>query len=708
VLGALPRLPNGKIDRKALPAPVVQAATSAAERVAPRNALERTVVTAMESVLKLPGLGVHDDFFALGGHSLLAARLTSALNRDLGLSLPLRTLFEAPTAETLAVAIEKAQASNIPRRKPLPYNPARRFAPLTPAQERIRFIKELYPDDVVYNTPSAHRLLGDMNLPAFQRAFAALLQRQPALRTCIMPAAGGGYEQHVVDDPIAPIPLVDLSDLAPELREQRMLSEIQVAATRPMNLYKIPLFSAVMYRMSPTDHVLMFAAHHIVWDGWSFDVFYADIAALYAAELAGTAADLPPLTTSLGDYAEWFNDWLQGAEAAAQLDFWKHRFATVQTPQPMATDLPRTPGMIGEGHWVMFELGEGLTRRLRAKARAHDLTLNMLTMSVFVAMLGRLSGSPHLILGVPVRGRQMSELESVVGFFNNLLPIPFVVEPEAPLGQALRTLKQELLQAMSNQEIPFELLSALPEIASKASSAGLYQASFGFQDVRDRCKQWGNLSHSRVPLFQNGVTEELNLALVELPKRVTGSVSYNVKVYTETTAQALTDWYLELLNRVADTEGLTVGQLTDPQGSAPAAHLLALAERAQLQAASVSALPPVVSERPVGATPLAGREAELAQVWAQLLGIAASDMRASDNFFDLGGDSMLAMRAVEAAVVAMGVRVDGRRYIYESLGQIAATPASNPSPEDGAPVGAPHRPGLLGRLFSTMGRRKPS
>ena len=179
-LNELPLLPNGKIDRKALPAPSVARTPEALEpaaHVAPRTELERAVLAAMESVLNLPGLSVRDDFFALGGHSLLAARLASRLSRELGAGVSLRTLFEAPTAEKLAAAIARARDGGVVRRAPIAHDPRRRSAPLTPMQERIRFIEELHPGRVVYNTPSAHRLVGPIDRAKFAQAVREMVRR---------------------------------------------------------------------------------------------------------------------------------------------------------------------------------------------------------------------------------------------------------------------------------------------------------------------------------------------------------------------------------------------------------------------------------------------------------------------------------------------------------------------------------------------------
>ncbi|HJV95636.1 MAG TPA: amino acid adenylation domain-containing protein, partial [Albitalea sp.] len=380
VLDAMPLLPNGKVDRKSLPAPEMTRQADAAERVAPRNDLERAVLAAMEAVLNLPGLGVHDDFFALGGHSLLAARLTSRLNRDFELSLPLRTLFESPTAEKLALAVEHARATSAPKRQPILHDPKRRSAPLTPMQERIRFVEELHPGRVVYNTPSAHRLTGTMDVPKFELALREMVRRQPALRTCIS-AVPQGHVQTIAESIDFALPYEDLSALPEAEREAELMRRMQAIVDVPIDIYSAPLFRVALYKLAADQHAFLFMPHHIIWDGWSFDLLYEEMSAIYSAMVDGRANPLPPLAVTYGDFAQWHSEWMQGPDFAAQLQYWKDRFAKAVMPKAPKPDNPRRAGMTGEGAAEWVRLDKTLTERLREIARTADATLNMLTMA---------------------------------------------------------------------------------------------------------------------------------------------------------------------------------------------------------------------------------------------------------------------------------------------------------------------------------------
>ena len=697
VLPAIPLLPNGKVDRKALPAPDMSHLPSAAERVAPRNELEASVLAAMESILNLPGLGVHDDFFALGGHSLLAARLTSRLNRDLELNLPLRTLFESPTAEKLALAVDKARSANAPKRKPLVHQAGRRIAPLTPAQERIRFLEELQPGRVLYNTPSGHRLTGPMDVAKFRQALHEVVQRQPSLRTSIGPNPDGpGPVQIIAESVEFELPYEDLTMLPEAEREPELMRRMQAIVDTPLDIHRGPLFRVALYKLADELHGFLFMPHHIIWDGWSFDLLYDEMSAAYGALVAGRANPLPKLPVSYGDYAQWHAEWMQGPEFDEQLRYWKERFSKSPMPKAPQPDHPRRAGMTGEGASEWIRLDKALTDRLREIARSADSTLNMLTMAVYTAMMAQVVESNSIVIGVPVRGRLMAEVEPIMGFFNNLLPVQLPVRHETKAVDFIRGIKQELLEVFSHQDIPFERLATEPEVAAR-SRVGLYQALFSFQDARDRKRQWGDLSQKTILIFQKGATEDLGLWLMEVPNGLEGGFTYNADIYTRETAAAFHDRYVELLKRLAANPQLTLTDMMAVEGSAAANSLRRLAPR------EADVVSPAAANAGGTAALLPATQRAIAEVWAGLLGMDAGQVTAQDNFFELGGSSLLAMQAVSQLEQRLGRSVSARGYVFETLGQLAASyeaaePAAAPKPVvEAAPKG-----GVMKRLVKLV------
>jgi amino acid adenylation domain-containing protein len=706
-LPSFPELHNGKLNRHALPKPGQGVLARAAERIAPRNDIERQVLAAMESVLDLPGMSVLDNFFTLGGHSLLAMRLTTRLNGEFGVALPLRTLFESSTVESLAVAIEAAQARGGEKRAAIRHDARQDTAPLTTMQERVRFLEELQPGRVLFNTPSGHRLTGPMDVAKFELALREIIRRQPVLRTRIARSPDGeGHVQKIEERVDFALPVEDLSALPTDEREATLLRRMQAIVDTPIDIAAAPLFRVALYKLAAEEHAFLFMPHHVIWDGWSFDLLYEEISSIYGALVAGRPVTLAAPGVTYADYARWLDAWLGGSDAAQQLQFWKTRFANAPLPKAPITDMPRKPGMSGEGatEWVRFD--RDLTGRLREVAGRHDLTLSMLTMSIYAAMMSAAIDSSSIVVGLPVRGRLSPETEHVMGFFNNLLPVQFKVDPAQSLGQFLASVRRDTLDVFEHQEVPFERMASEPEIAPRAQRFGLYQVLFSFQDARERQREWGPLHHSSILLFQKGATEDLGLWLMEVPGGLEGGFTYNSDIYLPETAAAFRERYAELLRRVADDSSVSLSDLIDASSSPSAQWLRRLSgTHVPTTIGSNPAQPPPARIDSVAADFGSDSERLLAKIWADLLHIEIREVSPRDNFFDLGGNSLLAMRAVEASGRALGFRIDARRYFNESLAQLASAQAS--STVAPATAGAPSRNdtsrGLLKRVFAAFG-----
>jgi amino acid adenylation domain-containing protein len=689
-MAALPLLPNGKIDRGALPAPG-GLSRGRAPRVAPRTDVEIRVVAAMEAVLKLPGLGLDDDFFLLGGHSLLATRLAARLGSEFGVAVPLRTVFEAPDAKRLSAAILASIDRPRSTRRAIARSLDEPVSPLTVMQDRIRFVESLHPGRVTYNAPSAHRLRGPLDVAALERAFRELVARQPVLRTRIETIGDAGVQrvQETVD---VSIPLVDLGGVEPERREEALMLQMRSIVDRPIDIHRAPLFRVALYRLRPDEHVLLFMPHHIIWDGWSFDLLYRELSELYPAALEGRPHALPPLPVTYGDFARWQASWIDSEECRAQLDHWVSVFSRVRALRPLPTDRPRQAGMSGAGaiEWIRIE--RELVDELRTVATAAGATLNMLLITVYAATLSEmLSGAP-LVLGVPVRGRAIEQLETVMGFFNNLLPLPLVLDPNDSIAAGVAAVRVALLEGFANQDVPFEHIAAEPTVAALAGKAGLYQSLFSFQDARERERRWGPLTHESVMLMQRGATEDIGLWLMEVPGGLEGGLNYNADLFDASTAVAVRDRLLGLLRRVARGGWASFGELLADPGSDAATlhHWVSLrdARPPERRDATATASEPRPAPVPEGSA----TEQAMRTQWATLLGIEPGLIEPGDNFFDLGGNSLQAMRCVEAMERASGRRIEPRRYVFESLRQLAAA-------YDSAPAASPKRSGLLGRLF---------
>jgi amino acid adenylation domain-containing protein len=562
VLDVIPLLPNGKIDRKALPPPIAHSVAASGERMGPRNDDERRVAAAMEAVLSLPDLDVRDDFFALGGHSLLAAQLTARLNREFEVTLSFRTLFDAPTIEQLAAAIGSQVASGTaPASAPIDHRGEQDHAPLSLMQRRLWALEQMHPGQVTYNAPSAHRLRGRLDEHAFDMAFQALIQRQPSMRTAFHDV-GQDIMQIVAPTLEYPLfPAEDLSHLPADERETRLMQRLQELTDTPFDLGSAPLFSARMFRLSADEHAFFFMPHHIIWDGWSFDILYNELSALYRAFVAGLPSPLAALPVTYGDFAEWHSHWLESPAFQSQLGFWRERLAQMGDVRALPTDHPRRPGMSGLGRTEWIRVSRENTDAMHEVARQADATLNMTLLALYYAMLSSSAGQHELVVGTPVRGRNQTEVESVMGYFNNLLPLHVSVDPALSFLEFVRHVKRIAIEAFGHPDVPLEYLQRELKVGHGAS-ATLYQALFSFQDARQRSVDWGGLAHEQILLFQSAATEDLGLWFLESNAGMVGGVTYNADLLQATTARLMRERYLDMMQRVAADPSLSVGSLT--------------------------------------------------------------------------------------------------------------------------------------------------
>jgi amino acid adenylation domain-containing protein len=731
MLEAIPRLPNGKIDRRRLPAPDTESRARRAP-AAPATQLQRIVLNAMGKALGLPDPELDADFFALGGHSLLAAQVVAQLNRQLGLRLTLRILFEAPTPGRLAAAIDALSPTPGDAPAAIVRRAVASLAPLSLVQERLLFLEQLQPGRTVYNAPSAHRLRGRLDERALQRAFQTVIDRHEVLRTAIVDEGDGeGPLQRVHSHlEVALFPAEDLSGIAADQREAELMRRIEARVAVPFVLSQAPLFVSRMYRLGPEEHVWLFMPHHIIWDGWSFDLFYDEMSAGYVAETDGRSSTLAALEASYGDFSTWQRQWLRSEAFTRQVSHWRARFAAAAAAPAhrLMTDRPRGAVMSGEGRTEWMRYGRPLTERLRAFGRDTDATLFMTLLAAYAVLLAGLGAMGRQMIGIPMRGRSAVETEQLMGYFTNLLPVQIEVRLDDSFRAVQDRVRTALLEAFTFPDVPIErLLQDMPELRGRGP---LYQALFSFQDARRRPLDWGNLRHERLEVSQHGATEDLGLWLVEGASGFTGGLTYHADLYLPETAGRLHARFSGILEQIAERADVSVASLlaldeqearrlrdwlaapaaapgvparTDPTPAGAGTDAGGAVETGA-PAIDRRDSPPIASATPpeqpvaagtttgtsVPAAPSTDTERQLAETWGRLLGIAG--IRRDDNFFDLGGHSLLVMQAVGTMELLLKRRIDPRRYIFESLAQIAAG-------YDEAPVLPQPRRRLVERLF---------
>jgi amino acid adenylation domain-containing protein len=481
----LPLNANGKVDRRALPDP--ETAPSPAHRP-PETPTERALAAIWSEVLRAERVGAGDDFFLSGGHSLLATQVVSRVRRELGVDLPIRTLFDHPVLEDAAAQIDALMAANEgaegvdagPEAQPSAEGQGG-DAPLSFQQERLWFIDQLDPGTPAYNIASPLRLLGALDRPALERALAELVRRQAVLRTRFALAGGRPVQRVEPAEAFAPA-FTDLSPLPSGEREAELERLVNAWGWTPFDLERGPLFRAHLARLGAEEHALLLAMHHTVADGWSVRILWTELAALYAASAQGTTAPLAPLALTYAEYARRQRGQVAGAALDAQLAWWRERLAGAPALLELPTDRPRPARQSHRGATHAFHLPAETVESARALARQERATPFMVTLAAWAAVLARWSGQDDVVVGTPVAGRTRTDTEALVGLFAHALPLRVRVGGAPTFRALLARVREAELGAYAHQEVPFERVVEALRPARSLGHAPVFQVLFQLAD----------------------------------------------------------------------------------------------------------------------------------------------------------------------------------------------------------------------------------
>ncbi|MCB0167536.1 MAG: amino acid adenylation domain-containing protein, partial [Anaerolineae bacterium] len=540
VLETFPLTPNGKLDRRALPAPTYQ---PVAAYVGPRTATEATLTAIWSEVLGREQIGLYDNFFELGGHSLLATQIVSRVRQTFQIALSLRSLFEHPTVITLAEAVTQARQAILP-----PIEPTLRTQtlPLSFAQQRLWFLDQLEGPNPTYNLPAAFKLSGPLNIPAFSASLNTILHRHEILRTTYY-EMDGEARQRIDPQAKFDLPVVDLQALPAEAQALELQRLAQTEALQPFSLSRDLMIRARLLLLGPNAFGLLVTMHHIASDAWSMDVLGREISALYQAYRHDTPSPLPNNPIQYADFAHWQRQWLQGELLADQLAYWQHRLAQAPPILDLPLDHPRPPQMTYRGAHLPFTLDADLSHNLHTFSRQTDTTLYMTLLAAFKVFLYRYSGQTDLVVGSPIANRTRPEIESLIGFFVNTLALRSDLSNDPTFLDVLEQVKQTTQDAYEHQDLPFEMVVDALQPERNLSHSALFQVMFVWQNTPQHRLVLPGLKVS--PL-----TNDLPIAMFDLTLtmhadngRLIGNWEYNVDLFEATTIARMANHFQNLL-----------------------------------------------------------------------------------------------------------------------------------------------------------------
>ena len=527
-LDNFPLTPNGKLDRKALPAPSIeQAATDIDEA---RSPVEEILCSIWADVLRAESVATRQNFFELGGHSLLATQVISRVREAFNVEVPLRALFESPTVAGIAEVIEREKsAGRIVEAPPIVAVSRDRELPLSFAQQRLWFIHQLEPDSPAYNLPFALRLKGDLDVSALSRSLADIVARHEVLRTRF--EMRRGVPVQVIDRPAqVELPVWDVSALQESDRRREARRVVSQGVERPFDLGRGPMWRAGVVRLTADEHILVVNIHHVISDDWSMGVLVKEFTALYEGYRGGRRAELPPLAIQYADYAVWQREWLQGEVLDTRLEYWKKQLDGVAVLE-MPTDRPR-PAVAGyKGAREDFHLSAELGEKLRQTSRREGVSLFMSLLAGFQVLLARYSGQPDIAVGTAIAGRNRREIEGLIGLFVNTLVMRVGLGGNLTVRELLSRVRETTLGAYMHQDVPFDKIVEELRPGRSLSHQPLFQVMFTLQNVPREARSMKGMELKSEPLKTETAKFELELLMVESGGKLFGTLEYATELF---------------------------------------------------------------------------------------------------------------------------------------------------------------------------------
>ncbi|WP_344174608.1 amino acid adenylation domain-containing protein, partial [Pilimelia columellifera] len=583
-LPALPLNPNGKLDRRALPA-VQQDRPSRA----PRDDRERALCALFADVLNVSEVGIDDDIFELGANSLTVARLAGRVRTGLQVEVQPRQIFEARTVAALSGALS-GQAT--PRPTPAP-RPQR--VPLSLAQRRLWFLNRMEGRSATYNVPTALRLTGPLDQAVLWQALADLVDRHEALRTVF------------VEDEDGPCQLVrDDLTLSPEtvaITDEELLPRLAEAAAQGFDLAAEPPLRVTLFRISPEDHALLLVMHHIATDGWSMEVLSRDLAEAYAARRDGRAPSWPDLPVQYIDYALWQERRLGSADAPdsalnRELDYWKTTLAGLPEELDLPTDRPRPAQPSYRGDRIAFDIPRALHAAVAQLARTHSVSVFMVLQAALATLLTRVGSGTDIPIGTPIAGRNDEVAERLVGLFINTLVLRTDTGGRPSFADLLQRIRRTDIDAYAHQDVPFErVVEAVNPVRSLARHP-LFQVMLASATGGASTDPRPKLADITVNLYRIGSQTarfDLYFSVAERrddagdPAGITGGLEFSTDLFERTSAEAMVARFVRIL----------AAAVTDPHCRISEFDVLSAHEQTLVQAVNQTAAVRPLPDRPL-------------------------------------------------------------------------------------------------------------
>ncbi|MBN1481967.1 amino acid adenylation domain-containing protein [candidate division KSB1 bacterium] len=430
--------------------------------------------------------------------------------------------------------------------------------PMSAAQMRLWFLDQLDHGSAFYNVPSAVTINGRIDAGAMEKAINQVVARHEILRSCYIIDDTGNPQQKVHAQLDIPLERIDLSDVAAESVEGEIASRLKTIAATAFQLQEAPLLRAFLLSKSQTEHVLMLNMHHIIVDGWSIGIILQEVLTLYEAERRNKPSPLPEPMLQFADYAEWQNNKVSANNLDKQLVYWKNYLHGMPPVLEIFTDFQRPSVLSHKGDHFKVELDAATTAALRQLSREQQSSLFNTLMAATQLFFYKYTQQEDFGIGAPIANRFRKELESIVGFFVNTIALRAQFSEQITFIDLLKRVKNDILLATENQDIPFEKIVETVQPHRDLSHSPLFQVMFDLQTSPLKAMSLSDINMDIYEMELETAKFDLLFLLMDKDETIQCTIEYNTELFKSSTVELMAVYYLTLLRHIAQHPEYTI------------------------------------------------------------------------------------------------------------------------------------------------------
>jgi len=489
----LPLTPNGKVDYAALPEPNLAKQGQGAYE-APANIVEAQLEKIWAKILHADSISVTANYFQLGGNSLNVLEMIVEIHQVFQVSLKYTDVYANPSIRQLAELIMASDTGVFQPISPAPVLPQ---YPLSPAQKRLYVLYHMDPSKLSYNMPGVYRIRGPLDVKRLENAFKKLIARQEVLRTSFA-VVDGDLAQYIAEEVNFELEVIAKTSLKKAMQD----------FVRPFCLSSPPLLRAGVMQQGPEDYFLFVDLHHIIFDGLSGDIFMEELDTLYGNGV------LQPTSTMYKDYAYWFSQQEKGPLMQKQKEYWQQTFKDNIPVLDLPYDRPRPLVFDFKGEKITFTFCAPLSVAVNDFCEKNQVSPYMFFVAAYSILLAKMAGQEDIVIGSPTSGRRHKDLARLMGVFINTLPMYLKPRPQLIFTEYLAQVKQKVLEALDNQDFPFDRLVDLLEVDRDLTRNPFFSVIFAMQVIDAQNFSLADLKVENVPLDSKKAKVDLNLEAI--------------------------------------------------------------------------------------------------------------------------------------------------------------------------------------------------